>query len=92
MRSRRRRQRIAGVVPRVGRGAIALGRRIGSHPQPFIVLSVLVVGVWALWGSAQRADAFRITRVTLPAEPSFRLREPLVGTLLWQLDIHALSV
>ncbi len=89
--AKRRRQRTTGAVPRFGRWMMAAGRRIANHPQPFILCSILVIGLWVLWGYAQRADAFRITQVVLPADPAFRLREPLIGTSLWKLDIQTLA-
>jgi cell division septal protein FtsQ len=61
------------------------------RPQSLILSGVLAITGWALWDYARRMDAFRITQVVLPSEGSFTLREPILNTNLWGLDIHALA-
>jgi cell division septal protein FtsQ len=89
--SRRRRHRFAGLLPRLGRGFGALGRRLWRYPQPVIGALIVGLALWALWGYAQRADAFRITQVHLPADPPFELRRPLEGANLWGVDLDAVA-
>lgn len=91
MRVRKRRRRIAGLVPRIGQWLLALGRRLAPSPKPFILLSLLAIALWALWGYAQRSDAFRIAQVSLPQNASFTLRESLLNANLWELDLHRLA-
>ena len=89
--AKRRRQSFSGLVPQLGRGLVAIFRWLSRHPQPAMVIALMAGTLWALWGYAQRADAFRITEVHLPAESSLKLPEPLVGKNLWELDIRALA-
>ena len=89
--AKRRRQSFSGLVPQLGRGLVAIFRWLSRHPQPAIVIALMAGTLWVLWGYAQRADAFRITEVHLPAESSLKLPEPLVGNNLWELDIRALA-
>lgn len=91
MKSRRRTRRIIGLLPRLGRGLRALGRWCLRHPQPFVTAICVVAAGWALWGYAQRADAFRIVHVQLPPQASFQLRTPLIGANLWRVDLGALA-
>lgn len=88
---RKRRRRTAGLLPFLGQRLWALGRRVAQRPQLLILCSLLSMALWALSGYAQRADAFRITQVSFPPGPSLTLREPIIGTNLWGLDIHALA-
>lgn len=39
----------------------------------------------------RRADAFRVTRVELPERPPFALRQPLIGSNLWEVNLQALA-
>ena len=88
----RRRRRLVGLVPRLMAGVSAWVRRIAAHPQLLLVVGIVGVVFAGSWGYAQRADAFRIAHVSLPAQSSLKLREPLVGRNLWELDLHALAV
>ena len=89
--AKRRRQSFNGLVPQLGRGLFAGLRWLSRHPQPVMALALTAGILWALWGYAQRADAFRITQVHLPSQSSLKLPEPLIGTNLWELDIRALA-
>ena len=80
-----------GLLPRLGRGIQGLGRRLIHHPQPFFTAACVAAAGWALWGYAQRADAFRIARVELPPQASFQLRTPLIGANLWGVDLGAIA-
>lgn len=91
MSSRKRRHRFVGLLPRLGRGLGVLGRWLWRYPQPFIGVFIVGLALWALWGYAQRADAFRITQVHLPADPPFELRHPLEGANLWDVDLEAVA-
>jgi len=61
------------------------------HPQPLIVVALLSLVGWGLSDYARHVGAFTIERVQLPADASLKLREPLVGKNIWQVDIHALA-
>lgn len=87
----RRRRRIVGVIPRLGGGLWAWAGRAVRHPQPLILCGALAISVWALWGHAQRADAFRIAHVSFPPDVSFTLDEPILNTNLWDLDLQAFA-
>ncbi|MBI3011793.1 MAG: FtsQ-type POTRA domain-containing protein [Candidatus Omnitrophica bacterium] len=91
MSARKRRRRTAGLLPSLGRRLWALGRRVAQRPQLLILCSLLAMALWALWGYAQQADAFRITQVSFPPGHSLTLREPIIGTNLWGLDLHVLA-
>ena len=80
-----------GLLPRLGRGAVALGWWIIRHPQPVLAAVLLVVAGWGVMRYVRRAEAFRITRVVLPSGSSLELHEPVVGQNLWALDIRALA-
>jgi len=90
-RSRQHRGRLTGAVPRLGRGLAATGRWTIRHPQPALLVVVACVAVWALWGYAQQADAFRVEHVFLPPNSALRLRAPIIGENLWALDVRALA-
>lgn len=87
----RRRRRIIGIVPRLGRACWAAGRWAFRHPGSFLLIAGLSAGVWRLWGFAQRADVFRIAQVELPADSSLHVRQSLIGENLLTLDLGALA-
>ncbi len=89
--ARKRRQRIIGIVPRVGRALAAGARSAIRHPQSLILSGVLLMAGWALWDHARRTDAFRIAQVLMPPDSSLKLQEPILNTNLWDLDIQALA-
>ena len=89
--SRKRRQRIVGLLPRIGQWVWTLIVGVARHPQTLIALVGLVVALWALGGYVVRTEAFRITRVMLPPDSSFTLKESILHTNLWELDVEALA-
>ena len=91
MRARKRRQRIIGLLPRLAQGLWAWGAHAARHPQSLILGGVLLIGLWGLWGYAQRADAFRITQVVLPPDSTLKIRDPLLHAKLWELDIRTVA-
>lgn len=90
-RYQRRRRRIAGLLPWLAWRLRDLVDWAWHHPRPIVTFGVTVAVVWGLWGYAQRADAFRITQVSMPSQVSLALRAPLIGTNLWDLDLQALA-
>ena len=91
--SRRRNagRRRAGALPRLVRGILAGGAWLLRHPHSAIAGVLLVAAGWALWSYAQRADAFRVSRVELPSDPVFTLREPVIGENIWAVDLTLLA-
>jgi cell division septal protein FtsQ len=89
--ARKSRRRLIGIGPRLGRALAAGLQSAIRHPQLLILSGVLLMAGWALWDHARRTDAFRITQVLLPSDSSLTLREPILNTNLWDLDIHALA-
>lgn len=90
-RSRRRRQRTVGLLPRLGRSIISAGRWVIRHPQPLILCALLAIASWALWSYTQRAEAFRVTQIQLPPRSSLRVPESLMGQNLWDVDLEAVA-
>ena len=74
--SRKRRRKIAGVIPRLGaviwRGAAYLA----THPQPLIVMVATIACAVGLWQAAIRSEAFRVTAVALPPTSVGALKVP----------------
>ncbi len=90
-RARKRRQRIIGLLPRLAQGLWAWASRAARSPQSLILCGVLLIGLWGLWGYAQRAAVFRITQVVLPPDSTLKVRGPLLHANLWELDIRMLA-
>jgi len=90
-RARKRHKRWVGLLPRVGRGLWTALWWVIRHPQPALLAGLLGVAVWALWSYVQRADAFRISHVSLPSNSPLELPEPVIGQNLWAVDLQALS-
>jgi len=86
-----RRRRAIGLVPRLWQGILTAVRWAMRHPQPAIVVTVIAASLWGLWDYAQHAEAFRISQVQLPEGSALRLREPLVGKGLWDIDLRAIA-
>ena len=91
MGSKRRRRRIPGIMPRLGRGLAATSRWLLKYPQPFVFVGGVGFIVWALWGYAQQADAFRVEQVQLPLQSSLKVRDSVIGENLWSFDIQRLA-
>lgn len=88
---RRRRIRVIGVLPRLGRGLWAVCRWSLHHPHTFMIAGAACLAIWLLWGYVSRSEAFRIASVSMPAHSSLRLPQPLIGENLLTLDLRALS-
>ena len=88
---RRSHRQFTGLVPRFGQGLVAATRWVRRHPQPAAALGLLAGALWALGAYAQRAEVFRITRVSLPPQSTLKLREPLIGRNLWAVDLRRLA-
>ncbi len=82
---------MAGIVPFLGRMLWAAIRWVGTHPQPVVVWAVLLAAPWAYWTYAREAPIFRVERVVLPSQSALKLRQPLVGDNIWQVDLRAVS-
>ena len=91
LRARKRRQKIVGLFPRIGRGLASTGRWILRHPQPLLATLLIASGLWGLWGYAQRAEVFRIASVRLPMQSSLKVRRSLIGMNLWVVDLRTLA-
>lgn len=91
--SRRRKsaRRSAGALPRLVRGILAGGAWLLHHPHSAVAGVLLVAAGWVLWSYTQRADAFRVSRVELPADPVFTLRGPVIGENIWAVDLTLLA-
>ena len=87
----RRRRRLIGIMPRLGRACWAAGRWSLRHPGSFLLIAGLSAGGWTLWGFAQRAEVFHIVQVDVPAGSSLQIRRPLIGENLLTLDLGALA-
>ena len=87
----KRRRRIVGIIPRLGRGLLRCGQWIARHPQPVLLYGFLATALWMVAAYAQRSEAFRVTQVHLPPQPPLQLRTPLIGANVWDIDIHALA-
>ena len=87
----KRRRKVVGLLPRLGR---ALGRGIKQlvlHPQSVIAVAVAIAcGVW-LWQAAIQSDAFRVSAVLLPAGSSLKVPPDVMGQNLWRVDVQALA-
>lgn len=90
-RGKRQARRVAGIVPFLGRMLWAAIRWVGTHPQPVVVWAVLLAAPWAYWTYAREAPVFRVERVVLPPQTALKLRQPLVGDNIWQVDLQAVS-
>jgi cell division septal protein FtsQ len=88
---RRRRRKVVGLLPRLGRAAGRGAVSLFKHPQPVIALAGMVIGgVW-LWRAAVHSDAFRVTAVILPADSSLKAPSDLIGQNLWAVDVRVLA-
>lgn len=86
-----KRRRIAGFFPQVGRwlwASIQWGIR---HPQPAVCAALLALMLWAVTGYTSRAEAFRITKVLMPADSALELPVQVLGINIWSLDLRLLA-
>lgn len=91
MAKKRRSKRRVGLLLRLVSACGHMLRWLVRHPQPLLVLGLIVVVSWILWDYALRADAFRITQVVMPEGANLELREPLIGKNIWVVDIQTLA-
>lgn len=89
--AKRRRQRMIGVVPRIGRGLRWLSRWLWTHPQPFIVTGATVLLVWWLASFLKHSEAFQVTAVSVPGASMLKPQATLIGANIWELDVNRLS-
>ncbi|MBI4342728.1 MAG: FtsQ-type POTRA domain-containing protein [Candidatus Omnitrophica bacterium] len=87
----KRKRRIIGLLPWVGRLAASGGWWLLRHPQPWLASILLAAGGWALWSYAQRAEAFRVVHVQLPAQSSLRPPTSLIGANLWSVNLQQIA-
>ncbi len=90
-RARKRQQRWAGLLPQLWRGVVSVWRLIIGHPQPAVLLICLGITGWAMWSFIQRADAFQIVSVSVPANMALELPPSLIGQNLWHVNLRELS-
>jgi cell division septal protein FtsQ len=90
-RHRAKRRRIAGLLPQALRTLWGLIRWLVRHPQPILLLGILSALGWSIWRFGRDAEVFRITQVVLPTQSSLKVRNSLIGTNIWDLDIRALA-
>ena len=89
--AKRRRQRVTGLMPLLGRGLSGLFRWMRMHPAPFLVMGLVGAAGWGLCAAAPHADVFRVSQLSLPLNLPLHVPEPLIGTNLWQLDLRWLA-
>lgn len=89
--ARKRRQRIAGLIPQLGHGLRIIERWIVTHPQPFLALGLLGVAAWGFCAYGRHSEAFRITAVILPEQDSLKVPDAVLNANLWDVDIQRLS-
>ena len=87
----RRRRRIIGLIPRLGRGGKALARWMWRHPQQLLCSTLLAVVLGGLWRYVQGSSTFRVAHVWLPADSVLQVRATLIGTNLFDVDLRTLS-
>ncbi len=90
-RARKRRQKVIGLFPGMGRGLLGAGRWILFHPQPLLAALLIAGGLWGLWDYAQRAEVFRVASVRLPMQSSLKVRQSLIGMNIWAVDLQTLA-
>jgi cell division septal protein FtsQ len=87
----RKRQRIRGLVPRLGQVLWVLERSAIRHPSTLLLCAIIGASAWAVWAHGGQAEIFRIVEVNLPAHSSLKLREPLIGEPIWSVNLEALA-
>lgn len=78
-------------MPRLGRWGWEHLLSFLRAPQRVLLFGAFTGFVWLLWSYTQHAEAFRITSIQLPQTASLRLRQSLIGTSLWDLDLQGLA-
>lgn len=90
-RYRARSRRVAGLVPSLARAAGHAMRWSARHVKPLVLVAVVVGLGWSLGSYLREADAFRVTRIQQPASTTFKLRDSLLGTNIWLLDVTSVA-
>lgn len=90
-RARKRRQRIAGLLPSLGKMLLTLMRRLLRHPQALLAAGLIAGGTWFLWRHVQETEAFRVVQVRLPMDSSLKVKQSLIGMNIWTVDLQALA-
>ena len=90
-RMRQRRQPGIGLIPWLWKKISGFVVWVWRHPQPVLIPLVVSAIAWGMCDFTQRSDAFRVTEVRLPADPPFKLREPLLGRNIWSLDLPSVA-
>lgn len=75
------------MIPRLGRGVLALIRWLLWHPQPFVTAGLLVGAAWLLWLHAQRDEAFQVARIQLPPQSTLKAPASVLGANIWAVDL-----
>ena len=91
MASRRRRRAVPGVIPRLGRAVFGGIQYVFSHPQPVLALALCAASAWGVWRLVTVSDAFRVTRVELPAGVEDLTVPELRGVNIWSVNLPALA-
>ena len=91
MKRKVRRPNHPGALHQAGRGIVVGLRWLARHPKPFALCVVLAGMGWALWGFVQRAEAFRVTHITLPPESALKLPPSILGLNIWSVDVRGLA-
>ncbi|HEX9779796.1 MAG TPA: cell division protein FtsQ/DivIB [bacterium] len=92
MASRRiRRRSVVGVIPRFGGWLWGGVRWLWQHPSLAAGCALTAAAVWLLWDHTNRAEAFRVTRVTMPPGSGLTIDPSLMGSNIWQVDIGQLA-
>ena len=84
----RNRRRHPGVIPRITTASLAW---VLHHPQPLLAAALLATVGWTLCWYVTRCDAFQVERVEFPPGVTLTLKTPVVGTNIWQIDVHQLA-
>lgn len=70
---------------------MALARWVFSHPQPIFIGFMASVTLWAISSFVRRAEAFKVTLLSVPAGMFLDLPSNLIGQNIWQTDLQSLS-
>ncbi len=74
-----------------GPGLLAAARWLFTHPQPLILLAMVIGLSWSFWVYVRSAEAFRVEQVVLPPTSTLNPPDSLLGANIWSVDVRALS-
>ena len=89
--AKRRRQRVIGVVPRLGHGLRWLLRWLWAHPQPFVAIGTIALLAGVSVSFLRHSEAFRVAAVSVPDQSALRPPGTLIGANIWEVDLQRLS-